>query len=805
MKVKKIASIFICWYLVLFSAVIPVSAQDIATPSANVATPSGVPDNFPVPESSASSLLTPEITAGTQSASLSSTIQPTLTETPTPPPSANIKYAVKIRNLPKKYFRAQEQVRIDIDNFDATSMQVMVRDSRGNSVTGTHIHEQTVGTVTTFVLTSDTSFTPGKYSIIVSDGQGGTQVQDFYWGVLAINPDKSIYSSNDTAHIAMAVLSEKGDVVCDAHVTLTITDPEGKTVTKSTDDETIRVNQVCHDKSVTAIPDYETDYNVGGLGHYALSLSALTANGTFTLEDGFDVRDDAAFDVVRDGPTRIYPPNFYPMQLHVTANTDFTGDVVETVPQSFTISQIDAAKDFDSVSVVAPIIDSSSYFVHLRYPFDGTYPISLRFGEPLQEPALIAQYKQFGLVGHDGVDFALSEGTPVLAADEGTVILAGEGAYGQTVVLQHTWGRSYYGHLSTISVQLGDKVMQGQEIGLSGHTGLVTGPHLHFGIKLNTPDMTNGYYGKTDPLPYLMGTAVAGDTSVKHITWHVSMKKGDIATLGYQFQAPNISPQFYLLGPLTLTRTEAAGFTSGSPSATGSATLNPFVLGVATGSASLQATESAQVQTAASQPSSIVPLFSESRQWQIAADALGTLYPAADVAIGAWLDNGGGSSNIYLAIDEGTSSPNDTDYVQCGISCTNDDYDLSHTTSPSDVGTVTAFTVNFRGQRSKNKATSIDVFYCTGAGCSPTTAIGTTQTMTSSWALYSVSATGLSLTKAQIDTLKIRFRGNATGGAQAQVSAEQVDITYTTSGPTTDQQMRHGNWFSGGVEQSFTF
>lgn len=93
---------------------------------------------------------------------------------------------------------------------------------------------------------------------------------------------------------------------------------------------------------------------------------------------------------------------------------------------------------------------------------------------------------------HDGnaVDFGASIGTPVKASAAGTVIIAkagNNGGYGTYIVITHADGsQTLYGHLSKLSVAAGDKVDQGETIGLSGNTGKSTGPHLHFKI-INGP------------------------------------------------------------------------------------------------------------------------------------------------------------------------------------------------------------------------------------------------------------------------------------------------------------------------------
>lgn len=88
---------------------------------------------------------------------------------------------------------------------------------------------------------------------------------------------------------------------------------------------------------------------------------------------------------------------------------------------------------------------------------------------------------------HLGLDLASLANSDVLAANNGRVIFADRlGIYGLTVVLDHGQGiASVYSHLSKISVELGQDVMKGEVIGITGQTGLAGGDHLHFGIMVS--------------------------------------------------------------------------------------------------------------------------------------------------------------------------------------------------------------------------------------------------------------------------------------------------------------------------------
>lgn len=86
---------------------------------------------------------------------------------------------------------------------------------------------------------------------------------------------------------------------------------------------------------------------------------------------------------------------------------------------------------------------------------------------------------------HYGVDVAVPVGTPLVAAAGGIISLAEPDLYftGGTVFIDHGHGlQSVMVHMSRLDVKVGDRVEQGQQVGLSGATGRVTGPHLHWGL-----------------------------------------------------------------------------------------------------------------------------------------------------------------------------------------------------------------------------------------------------------------------------------------------------------------------------------
>lgn len=87
---------------------------------------------------------------------------------------------------------------------------------------------------------------------------------------------------------------------------------------------------------------------------------------------------------------------------------------------------------------------------------------------------------------HKGVDIDAQTGDPIMAAASGKVIYAGlSGGYGNHVIVDHGNGfKTVYGHSSKLLVKAGQIVKKGQKIALVGSTGISTGPHLHFEIRI---------------------------------------------------------------------------------------------------------------------------------------------------------------------------------------------------------------------------------------------------------------------------------------------------------------------------------
>ena len=130
----------------------------------------------------------------------------------------------------------------------------------------------------------------------------------------------------------------------------------------------------------------------------------------------------------------------------------------------------------------------------------GTKPVPPKKGTgTFRKPVNTGVYAGYGMRWgrmHYGLDYAAPTGTPIYAADGGTVTFAGwSGAYGYTITIDHGANKkTLYAHCSRLFVSAGTKVYKGQHIAAVGSTGRSTGPHCHFEIFINGANVNPSYY-----------------------------------------------------------------------------------------------------------------------------------------------------------------------------------------------------------------------------------------------------------------------------------------------------------------------
>jgi len=132
-------------------------------------------------------------------------------------------------------------------------------------------------------------------------------------------------------------------------------------------------------------------------------------------------------------------------------------------------------------------------------PFRGNYILTQGFGGNKD------WYTQFGMQGHNGLDYGLPTGTQLIAPHAGKVLEAASdpSGYGLYVKIESDVEGSVIAHMQSFQVKVGDIVSEGQPIGFSDNTGNSTGPHLHWGYYKIPRNRQNGYSGMINQLPLI--------------------------------------------------------------------------------------------------------------------------------------------------------------------------------------------------------------------------------------------------------------------------------------------------------------
>ncbi len=209
----------------------------------------------------------------------------------------------------------------------------------------------------------------------------------------------------------------------------------------------------------------------------------VAPDGHFIFGFGRDAPAQASLDIVyRDGGKE-HRDLAVAARLYETRNiTGLPEEQVSPGPEL-----LERIKRENGEAAAARTIDSNLLFFEARFIWPVTGPISGVYGS---QTFLNGQPR----APHMGVDIAAPPGTPIKAPAAGVVTLAEKGFFmtGGTVMIDHGYGLStVYFHMSRLNVKLGQKVAQGQVIGLVGATGRATGPHLHWGL--------NWYQLRLDP------------------------------------------------------------------------------------------------------------------------------------------------------------------------------------------------------------------------------------------------------------------------------------------------------------------
>jgi murein DD-endopeptidase MepM/ murein hydrolase activator NlpD len=200
-----------------------------------------------------------------------------------------------------------------------------------------------------------------------------------------------------------------------------------------------------------------------------------------------------------------------------TTHTVAAGETIYHIAQEYGVSVgrlmvANGLSDPRELRVGQTIVIPGSYRPSLAEGERGVHPYtgeraSRQFMWPVAQGVVSSGFGIRNGAKHDGVDIAAPAGTPVYAADSGTVIFSGTlHGYGNTVIIRHDDGYvTVYGHNERNLVAEGVHVARGQEVGQIGRSGRTTGANLHFEVRCDNV--------AKDPLAYLPEPATAGAIS----------------------------------------------------------------------------------------------------------------------------------------------------------------------------------------------------------------------------------------------------------------------------------------------------
>jgi murein DD-endopeptidase MepM/ murein hydrolase activator NlpD len=167
----------------------------------------------------------------------------------------------------------------------------------------------------------------------------------------------------------------------------------------------------------------------------------------------------------------------------------------------------------------------------MRMPFDGIFVRTQEWNDERYR----SSYALFGILGHNGQDYGLPIGTRILAPHGGKVIEAelDQYGYGWYVKIEDDDQGSVLAHLSKMSVKVGDQVVEGTEVGLSGNSGNSTGPHLHWGYYRKPRHRANGFLGYIDQTDW-MNIRTVNDVGsfqkrIEELTLKIMKARADLA------------------------------------------------------------------------------------------------------------------------------------------------------------------------------------------------------------------------------------------------------------------------------------
>ncbi len=287
---------------------------------------------------------------------------------------------------------------------------------------------------------------------------------------LAASPSTAVFTGEDySIYVTYSESVQPGDPIC---VRLDFT-PSRKTMREP--DGVTQAVLLFGEKKKTDFFTLDGRPDTNG----SLSLCAMVPLSTYQAAGDFEAtimysaygREFMKFSL----PVTVEPKEF----ISETLQLDTRNTAIKTDASPARMSQIDRLNEI--------LYTTNTDAVHQKRPFQPPTTATRR-------TSFFGDRRVYAYTGggsstslHYGIDYGIPTGSPVAACGSGRVVMAEDRvSTGWSIVIEHMPGLySLYYHLDSMSVKVGDMVKSGERIGLSGATGLATGPHLHWEVRLN--------------------------------------------------------------------------------------------------------------------------------------------------------------------------------------------------------------------------------------------------------------------------------------------------------------------------------
>ena len=284
--------------------------------------------------------------------------------------------AEKIKKAIKSVENAAGIEPVQKDSWIDSEKEIVTKvfDSAGNLVSMESKYEKIRDGKFNLKIAFDNNNKPGLYKIKTTfsmNDQDYIVEKEFAWGLVSLNTAKSIYQPGDISDFIIAVLDNQGHPVCDANLSMNITDPNSQITTLSSGSG-ITANEECglYDAQFTTV--------IEGIHNVDINAQASRINTNFSTT--FSVLDYFEFDIVRDAQSKIDPvsnPNSFDVRIDIESFVDEDAIVIsETVPKVFDVitdAHVETIGNFKVLTWTKDLIDEKtsveySYSVPLEFP-----------------------------------------------------------------------------------------------------------------------------------------------------------------------------------------------------------------------------------------------------------------------------------------------------------------------------------------------------------------------------------------------------------------------------------------------------